>query len=238
MVWPAVIAAAASLAGAGIGAAGSAKAAKAQKAEAQRNREFQQSMYMHRYQWQMEDMRRAGLNPILSYKMGAPGGASPSSVAPINVGAPIQEGIGRAVSSALAARRQGQELKVMKQQEEKLQEEKFATATLGAKYRAEYERLKQDYRLRKADEAEAKAREELYKKHPELRKLEIINRSLGGGAAGVLGGILGGAAIGGTAKSRARRRGKKEHPTITVDRDGTVRDRGRKIGKFRKRGMK
>ena len=29
--------------------------------------------YRNRYQWQMEDMRLAGLNPILSYKQGAPG---------------------------------------------------------------------------------------------------------------------------------------------------------------------
>jgi hypothetical protein len=29
--------------------------------------------YRHRYQWQMEDMRLAGLNPLLSYKQGAPG---------------------------------------------------------------------------------------------------------------------------------------------------------------------
>jgi len=39
---------------------------------------YQKQLYENRYQWQMEDMRRAGLNPILSYKTGAGGAGSVS----------------------------------------------------------------------------------------------------------------------------------------------------------------
>lgn len=38
------------------------------------NREFQAKAYQHRYQWQVKDMRAAGLNPMLSYDQ-SPGSA-------------------------------------------------------------------------------------------------------------------------------------------------------------------
>lgn len=38
-----------------------------------RQAQINERQYRNRYQWQMEDMRKAGLNPILSYKQGAPG---------------------------------------------------------------------------------------------------------------------------------------------------------------------
>lgn len=130
MVFPyaAAISGGSNIFGSIIGAIGANSARKAQKAEAQRNREFQQAMYQHRYQWQMEDMRRAGLNPILSYKMGAPSGASPSSISPVNVGAPIQEGIGKATASALQAARQKEEIDLLKAQSKKANTE---TKALG-----------------------------------------------------------------------------------------------------------
>lgn len=45
--------------------------------EAKRQRKWATKQYKHRYQWQMEDMRKAGLNPILMSMSGAgstPGG--------------------------------------------------------------------------------------------------------------------------------------------------------------------
>lgn len=42
--------------------------------EAKKQRQFIEKMYKHRYQYQMEDMREAGLNPILSYSQAPPGG--------------------------------------------------------------------------------------------------------------------------------------------------------------------
>lgn len=197
----AAIAAGASLAGSGISAFGASQSAKAQKAEAERNREFQRSFYQHRYQWQMADMKAAGLNPILSYHQAPSGMGSPSSVAPINVGEAFKEGLPRAVSSALSARKAVQEYKIMEQEQKKKVEETYATATLGAKYRAEHEQivqqtknLQQQFEIDKAAAASAKAMEDLYRKYPELRKLELIRRSFGG--SGVVGGVIGGALAG------------------------------------------
>lgn len=48
---------------------------KASAEEAARNRRFQRRMYKHRYQYTVEDMRKAGLNPALAYQQG--GGLCP-----------------------------------------------------------------------------------------------------------------------------------------------------------------
>lgn len=50
--------------------------------EASKNRDFQERMYKHRYQFQMQDMKAAGLNPMLamgSSPPGAPSGATAKS---------------------------------------------------------------------------------------------------------------------------------------------------------------
>lgn len=67
---------------------------------------FQERMYDSRYQKQMKDMQRAGLNPILSYKQGAPGGPAGAGYSSDFSGA-----VSKGVSSALAARRLNAELK-------------------------------------------------------------------------------------------------------------------------------
>lgn len=45
-------------------------------AEAQKNRDYQQNMYMNRYLYTMQDMYRAGLNPILAATQGGLSGGS------------------------------------------------------------------------------------------------------------------------------------------------------------------
>jgi len=60
---------------AGAGLLGGILGNKASAEEAQRNRRFQRKMYKHRYQYTVEDMRRAGLNPALAYQQG--GGLCP-----------------------------------------------------------------------------------------------------------------------------------------------------------------
>lgn len=49
-----------------------------QAREAQKNREFQEKMYKHRYQYQVDDLRKSGLNVAMAYGQqppGPPGGA-------------------------------------------------------------------------------------------------------------------------------------------------------------------
>lgn len=58
---------------AGLDAAGSYFSAKSANAA-------NKKMYKHRYQWQMADMRKAGLNPMLAFSQGAPQG--PQMVGP------------------------------------------------------------------------------------------------------------------------------------------------------------
>lgn len=66
-------------AGAAISAVGGLGAGYMNYSSAQDMMAFQEKAYKHRYQWAMDDMRKAGLNPIFAYKgigTGAPAGAS------------------------------------------------------------------------------------------------------------------------------------------------------------------
>lgn len=67
-------------------------------------------MYRHRYQWQVQDLEKAGLNPILAANQGA--GAGPSAA---TADVP-RNAVGDAVSSALQARRLRAEIDLMAQQ--------------------------------------------------------------------------------------------------------------------------
>lgn len=76
--------------------------------EAQKNREFQAYMSNSAYQRGMEDMRRAGINPMLAYMKGGastPGGAQATAQA-----APYQDPIGPAATSAADTHMRGQSL--------------------------------------------------------------------------------------------------------------------------------
>lgn len=79
-------------------------------AEAEKAREFARKMFRHRYQWTMEDMRLAGLNPILAYQQG---GGSPSSSASMGQMPNILTG---AASTARGAASRVQELLNLKAQ--------------------------------------------------------------------------------------------------------------------------
>ncbi len=116
MVAAAAIGAGANLASSALSLYGASLQNKAAKRAAQKQMDFQREMYSTRYQMQMTDMRKAGLNPILSYKTGAPGGPAGASYSPVNVGAAAGPGIQQAVTTALAAKRQSEELQNMRAQ--------------------------------------------------------------------------------------------------------------------------
>lgn len=64
------------------GMAGSLGSAAMAAKEAKRNRKFQERMAKTKYQYTMEDMKKAGLNPILAYK-GIGGGTPSGSMAAV-----------------------------------------------------------------------------------------------------------------------------------------------------------
>lgn len=84
------------------GLAGGLWGNKASGDEAAKNRAFQRRMYKHRYQFTVEDMRKAGLNPALAYQQGGGGAPSGSMASQDDPLGPGLEAAGRGVSSALA----------------------------------------------------------------------------------------------------------------------------------------
>ena len=54
------------------GLGGDAISAAAMAEEGKKNRQFQERMYKHRHQYATEDMRKAGINPILAAASGQP----------------------------------------------------------------------------------------------------------------------------------------------------------------------
>lgn len=93
---------------------GKVEAAKVMQRRAQN---FSMKMMKNRHQWEVDDLRAAGLNPILGYvssKIGGGGGGMAASVAP---GIPGGGSIG---STALSASKLKLEREVLKQQAESL----------------------------------------------------------------------------------------------------------------------
>jgi hypothetical protein len=83
-----------------------------QKASSHEQMDFQERMSNTAYQRSMEDMRKAGLNPILAYNQG--GASAPPGAQSAGASATMQNELSGAVSSALDARRARYEIENMK----------------------------------------------------------------------------------------------------------------------------
>lgn len=83
------------LGGAASGAFGMASAKQQQSATTQQ--------YKHRYQWTMDDLKAAGLNPMLAMNQGAVSGGGAMAMAPTpDIGSSVSQGVARGTEALLA----------------------------------------------------------------------------------------------------------------------------------------
>lgn len=184
------------LLGAGIGAGGGLIQAGMNFASAKDAMDFQKEMYKHRYQWTMEDMRKAGLNPILAYSQGG-GGVPPGATASFpnvlesaaaNVKelpkreeevALLKETTGKTRAEAYEALMRGRESGERGTLAHKQQEQVDADVALA---RATIANIEQQMRLAQYDENRARADSDFYGSDigRAFRIIERITNSAGG----------------------------------------------------------
>jgi hypothetical protein len=174
-----------SVLGGGLSFLGGERANDSSARSVERQLEFQRESYQNRYQWQMEDMKKAGLNPMLAYQQGAGPALSGSSYQ-------AKDTISPGVNSALAARRLATELDVMESTAAKNKADTAAANAETIKKGAETflvdqesanKRVLHDILRSQATSADAAARAnditgDFLEKYPLIRQLDIIGKAL------------------------------------------------------------
>lgn len=123
MVWPLIAAATALTAGGAYFANKSAKKAARRQMEYQtvsdqKQMAFQEQMSNTAYQRSVEDMRQAGINPILAFNAG--GASTPSGTSSAGASYAPEDVLGGAVSSAMMAKRMQEEVANLREQNKQI----------------------------------------------------------------------------------------------------------------------
>ncbi len=144
------------------------------RAEARRNREFQERMSSTAHQREIKDLRLAGLNPILS-ATGGRGAATPGGSQ-----ASIQDEVTPAISSAIAARRSAQEVKLLTAQTVAQSKAAKASDSLAWKLDNESNRINLERQIRQLDK-------DIYEEYPYMRLMQMGTAGAAVGSASALG---------------------------------------------------
>jgi len=163
------------------------------RAEAAKNRAFQHSMYVdqnkNRYQYMVDSMRAAGLNPILAANGGFGGGSGVPGGSAANL-PPI-----KASTSARDTMRQLAEISLLEEQATKTKAEGYKT-DIDAANAIKYGKLLDEELFSAKNQAERARQEEEFLKTPAgelIRKFGVIGREINpfAGAANSARGALG-----------------------------------------------
>ena len=145
--WAPLIGGAASAVGAAFGYKGQQDANEASAEEAQKNREFQERTMKHAIRWRVEDMKAAGINPLLAAGFG--GGSASGSMA--TFGNPAQALAQALSSTGIATAKAQEEVNLTKELKDKTRaEKKLADASLpgiesSAKVQKRQNEIKEKY---------------------------------------------------------------------------------------------
>ena len=172
----AIAAGAASVASSGLSFYGQVLANRSNERNVKKQLEFQEKMYRHRYRYQMQDMRKAGLNPILAYSQGPPGAPSGAAARVENVFGDVD--LGEGVSSAISAYRNTQEAQRVQASTQNINEDTKLKAAQETTERTKQANLWADTQLKNAQAVHESGKIKQTSTAVDLKQQEIILNKL------------------------------------------------------------